>query len=378
MLHELIHALEDQYIDLEQAIEAVEKDGDRVFAMKCVIEGSAEHARIAIYEKVHPDIAKLSHEEQAKSSGADMAKIVATTPAFLLLPDAAPLPDRAGLRRAPSATTTRAAWRSCTRTRPRPRSRSSTRASSSARTATCRARSRGRPTSRPRSATGWKGLEVTPVGELDFVLWLDRWFGAADGKLDMDRWPRGPLWTKEAQTAAEGWDGMKTQILEKNGKPTTIAMISAWDSQKDADEAADALATALAKQYGKDFVLTGFGGGDGATRSLDFSDPYGEGRLLVRDDVVRLLDGVPADALARVWAKLAAAKIARDPADTWTPETDVDPLATAAWKDLKSASAGTSPPTTGRSRTGRRGRDRRARATSLRIDRARAACRRRC
>ena len=50
---------------------------------------------------------------------------------------------------------------------------------------------------------------------------------------------------------------------------------------------------------------------------------------------MRLLDGVPADALERVWAKVSAAKIERDPADTWTAETDVDPIKTAAWKDLK-------------------------------------------
>ena len=128
MLHELIHALEDQYIDLETRQKAVEKDSDALFALKCTIEGSAERAR-KIYEKANPEIAKLSQREQARSpehGGADQdAPGHARDP---LRAVAAPLPDgaRAGdaLRRAP---TIRAAWRGCTRaTRPRRRSSAST------------------------------------------------------------------------------------------------------------------------------------------------------------------------------------------------------------------------------------------------------------
>jgi len=334
ILHELVHALEDQYIDLDVTLKRVEKDGDRVFALKCVIEGSAEHARLA-FESEHPGIAKIALEDQKKSSGADMAKIVATTPALLLLPTllqyqtGPAFVGRAGgkdyvggmarLYEDPPTTEEQVMHPGKFLGAARDLPRKITWPTDLAATL----------------GEGWKAFEETPVGELDVALWLDRWFGAADGKLDMGLMASGRFYTKEAQTAAEGWDGMTTQLLEVNGKPTTIVMISAWDSPKDAQEAADAFAKALSKQYGKEFALTGFGGGDAATRSLAFSGPFGEGRLEVRGDEVRLLDGVPADALGRVWAKISAAKIERDPADTWSAETEVDPIATAAWKDVK-------------------------------------------
>src|SRR5262249_53936354 len=62
ILHELIHALEDQYVDLQKLQDAVKDDSDRSFATVCVIEGSAETAR-ALYEQAHPGYAKLYREE---------------------------------------------------------------------------------------------------------------------------------------------------------------------------------------------------------------------------------------------------------------------------------------------------------------------------
>ncbi len=63
VFHELVHALEDQYFDLDGFYRAVEKDADMSLARRAVVEGSACHFAEK-YERAHPDDAKAMIKSQ--------------------------------------------------------------------------------------------------------------------------------------------------------------------------------------------------------------------------------------------------------------------------------------------------------------------------
>src|SRR5207244_2904442 len=108
---------------------------------------------------------------------------------------------------------------------------------------------------------GWKKADEETVGELDFALWLDYHLGSTKGRINMAGIAQGQYVIPKVRKAAEGWDGIWVDMLEKEGKPTGIALASAWDSPKDADEAADALRDTIAAQYGASFKGTEWASG---------------------------------------------------------------------------------------------------------------------
>ena len=334
ILHELIHALEDQYIDLEKTQKAVEEDSDRIFAVKCAIEGSAETAR-ALYEKDHPAVAILSRKEQAAGQNMkDLQETLRTTPAFLVLPTLMHYQTgpalvqryvgkdyKAGIDRL-YANDYPMSQEAClhprkfvTEHRDLPRKLTWSDGVATA------------------LGSGWKGLKATGVGELDFALWMDRWLGGSDGRLNTAAMAAGRFWSQEAGLAAEGWDGMMLQILERDGKPTALSAASAWDSPEDAGQAARAIIACLQKQHGDAWKFVRAHIGTSGMDGIDFTSPFGAGRVAQRDDRVYVLDGVPEGRLEAVWAALEATKIERDPKDTWSPATEADPLAGSTWQD---------------------------------------------
>jgi hypothetical protein len=338
IFHELVHALEDQYIDLEKWQKDLEKDGDRLFAFKCCIEGSAEHAR-ALYEARHPDVARLARKEQMAKQG-DLLKLIQEAPGVLVLPTllhyqiGPALVGRivhdqyvAGIARAYgdfpcSQEQCLHPGKYCCQNRDLPR----------------------RFTWPKDLATsigdGWTGLDVDTFGELDVTLWLDRWLGANDGHLDKKLLATGRFWSEAASKAAEGWDGAWFQVIQQKDEAKAFALASAWDSEKDAVEAAEAFEKALSIQYGSTWKKLP-SPGDGKATTVDFTDSFGRGRIERRGDEVRILDGVPEAAFEKAWAALSGAPFERDPKDTWTP-ADSDLLSVAAWKN--DAGIGWTPP----------------------------------
>ncbi len=334
ILHELVHALEDQYIDLEKTQKAVEEDSDRIFAVKCAIEGSAETAR-ALYEKDHPDVAILARKEQASGQNMkDLQETLRKTPAFLVLPTLMHYQTgpalvqryvgkdyKAGIERLYAGDFPQSQEmclhprKFVTEHRDLPRKLTWSDGVAAA------------------AGDGWKGLKATTVGELDFALWMDRWLGGSNGRLNQAALAAGRFWSQEAGLAAEGWDGMMLQILEKDGKPTALAAASAWDSPEDAGQAARAIIACLRKQHGDAWKFVGAHIGTSGMDGIDFTGPFGAGRVAQRDDRVYVLDGVPEGRLEAVWAALEATKIERDPKDTWSPATEGDPLAGSTWQD---------------------------------------------
>lgn len=333
ILHELIHALEDQHYGLEKIQRAVEKDSDKLFAVKCMVEGSAERAR-KLYEQTHPEVARVSRKDQSKATNnEEMAKLAKITPAFLFVPSllhyqtgpalvtrfvGSDYPGGMAKMYAGDAPTTQEQClhpgRFVTANRDLPRTFTFPAKLAEA------------------AGPGWKGLEDQPTGELDFLMWMNHWLGKNKGRLAAEDAQNGRMWSKEAAVAAEGWDGMRAQILEKDGVPTGLVLASAWDSHQDAAEAANAVEACLRAQFGEDFHAAAWADTDDRKgRQLDFSDRYGVGRIAVRDDVLLVLDGFPKATFGAVWALLEGVKFERDPKDSWSRATQPDLVAQAAW-----------------------------------------------
>jgi hypothetical protein len=330
IFHELVHALDDQYHDLEKRQEAVKKDSDRLFALKCTLEGCAEHAR-AMYEAAHPEVAKPGANDEQKQA-AEQMKVMRQVPAFLVLPTllhykiGPAFVGRAVGDDFPGGMAKLYAdmpvseeqvlhpekYLSPDRDLPQTITFSADLACSGGED--CRL------------------FDDDVMGELDLSFWLDYHLGSTGGKVDFQGLAQGRMLVPQARQAASGWDGMRMAFLEKPGVPLAIVVVGAWDTPKDAQEAGEAMRLAFQRQY-----RTRFEGGpvaekDGVRRA-DWTGANGAGRLEVRGSNVYLVDGFPAAGLDALFAEVRKTKFARDPKDTWDPAKVADPFVTAAWKD---------------------------------------------
>jgi hypothetical protein len=347
ILHELTHALEDQYIDLEKTQEAIKKDQDKMFALKCVIEGSAETAR-SIYDKEHPDYARLSQQEQMKSANqAELMKVLKETPAMLFLGtllhyQIGPAFVGRWIRTTGKGGTTQAEY-------PTAIAKLYAEMPTTEEQVLHPSKFVGEHRDLPRTiawptdlaaAAGedWVGLEQQPIGELDMQLWIDRWLGGNGGKLDAALMATGRYFAEGSRIAGEGWDGAWMQVLEMKGDPRAYVLSSAWDSPKDAVEAGNAFLEAAKKQYGDKFKSGEWVDKDGV-RTSNYEGSYGLARIEVRGEEMRIVDGLPLESLDRVFAELSKATFQKDPKDTWTPENAPDATSGADWRHEKSGLA---------------------------------------
>ena len=84
IFHELVHALEDQYYDLEKLIREREDDGDAAMAIKALTEGSADMWQ-TLYQNDHPDEFKaMMQAEMGPERQADQMKMLQKVPTFLI------------------------------------------------------------------------------------------------------------------------------------------------------------------------------------------------------------------------------------------------------------------------------------------------------
>ena len=347
ILHELTHAIEDQYIDLEKTQDAIKKDQDKSFALKCAIEGSAETAR-AIYDEEHPEYQRLSQQEQLKSdTQKQLTKVLSETPSLLYVGtllhyQIGPAFVGRWIRTTGKGGTTRAEYPSAI-------TRLYAEMPVSEEQVLHPSKFVGENRDLPRRVSwpddlaaaagdGWAALESQSIGELDVEMWLDRWLGGTGGHLDTLMMASGRYFGDEAKTAAEGWDGAWMQMLEMKGDPRAYVVASAWDSPQDAVEAGNAFLAAAKKQYGDKFKSGDWVEKDGV-RTSNYEDGYGLARIEVKGDEVRIVDGLPLEALDRVFAALEKAKFEKDPKDTWTRENALDATAGADWKHEKSGMA---------------------------------------
>jgi hypothetical protein len=319
ILHELIHALEDQHFDLRARVEPYEDDNpNRVFAELCIQEGSAEHAR-ALYEKDNPDAAKKAREEE--QSMEDLQRqltLLREVPAYVILNtalhyDLGPKLVEAYVGRDypngmnwlfahPPTTQEQLIHREKWLGEKRDLERRVVWGGDLVAAA----------------GPGWRKLHEMAVGELDVALFLDYHLGGRKGRVNPIAMSLGLWASAPAMRAASGWDAGRDLFLEKDGLPLAHASAFAFDTPRDATQAGEAFRDALAALYGA--------GGFDPKRTeaegvvvLDWTTKNGAGRLRVRGDEMLLLDGLPADRFEAVWAVLEKTRFERQPGDAYPP-----------------------------------------------------------
>ncbi len=327
LLHELVHALEDQHFDYQSKTLPIAMDPDRAFAATCIVEGSAEYARVQ-YQAANPAAAAAFMRQSADPAQAQkQMQILQTVPAWMIAPTMmhyryGPMLVARAMREAPekdyktviaelfaagpvSAEQVLHLDRWFTDKRDYPRG---------ILWAGDLTEALGR---------GWEPLYEQRMGELALALYLDRYLGSTNGKLNVPAFMTGIPATDRAKKAAEGWDGGRLLFLSKGAEP--IVMIQAWvfDTKDDAAEAGEALLDALKAQHGdawkaKDWSATAPGlGRPFATRTLTYEGRFGPGRIAIRHDQVVIVDGAPAASLETIWKWALKTRFLRDDRDTW-------------------------------------------------------------
>ena len=339
VLHELIHALQDQYIDIKARREALKDDHDLLFAEVCIEEGSAEHAR-KLYEMENPEIARLYLAEQMKPELARrQMEVMRQVPAYMILPTmlhyqlGPRFVERAigegdfpsvmsGLYEEPPVSQEQLLHPSRWFTERRDYPQEVKWARDFAELA----------------GEGWTKLHDLSVGELDLALWLDYFLGFTKGKANPLLLRQGKYVVPRAKAAAGGWDAGRSYYLEKEGLPIVLIEVFAFDTEDDASEALDAIHAALKKRYRDSYVA------DEAPEATDaegarpadyvrFRTADGPVRLLQRGEHVFLLDGAPEALEETFWKTLLETTFVRDERDTWDPELVPDVFAGCDYVD---------------------------------------------
>ncbi len=326
ILHELIHALEDQYVDLDARTERWKDDPDRLFAEQCLGEGSAEHARV-MYQDTHPAIAAAYMQRQSDPAMArEQLRILRKVPAYMIvgtmlhydvgprlvaqvvgddypggmakLWDDGPVSEEEYLH----------PERWCTENKDYPET-----VVWGGDLATA-------------AGEGWKKIQEASDGELDLTLYLDYFLGGTHGRLSLPLLMRGRYCCDRALAAGEGWDAGRALYLENGGRLAWIQTY-AFDTVEDAGEASDAILDALRARDGDAFRATPAGAATTGDRVTDYTGAYGAGRLATRGAALFLVDGLDATTLDRVWSVLEKTRFEKDPRDRWDPSDRPDPLA---------------------------------------------------
>jgi hypothetical protein len=328
ILHELIHALEDQHYD----IKAMEKpyrdhDPDRHFAIRCLLEGSAEWARRA-YQDAYPDVARTYYAQLRgnEDAAAGQMRVMTTVPAYLMVSSL--LHYRAGpnfvthavgtdypggmQRLLDDPPTTQEhmlhpyKWLGPRRDYPRT--------------------VRWCPKLLEAAGEGWRLLDEQTVGELDFAVFIDFFLGDEDGRLNVDTLGAGQFVASMANRAARGWDAGHARYLEGPDEHITVVTAYAFDTARDAAEAADIMGAALRGANGAAWKGLGWqsAGPDGA-RSFDYEGLYGRGRILQRGEEVLLLDGARGN-LDALWAAVTRTTFDVDARDVGGEGDAIDPF----------------------------------------------------
>jgi len=132
---------------------------------------------------------------------------------------------------------------------------------------------------------GWRCVCTDVIGELDVrVLFAEK------------------LGRPRARAAAEGWDGARYWLCEKDGAPSFVGAVTVWDSESEAREFARAWADWAVLRDGAEGAV----GGSGAERRVETR----EGLVVVRREGADVLiaDGVPRDREILVLRAMATAR----------------------------------------------------------------------
>lgn len=320
LVHELVHALDDQHYDIRALEEPYrEQDPDRQFALRCVIEGSAELAR-RIYQDREPDAALAYYEQTAanKELAAGQQRVMESVPTHMLL--SALMHYRVGPNFVAHAVAgdypggMRRLWQDP------PLSQEQVLHPH---------KWLGRQRDYPRrvvwgadlakaAGPGWRRLDEHSVGELDLAVYLDFFLGDLAGRLNTKTMGQGKFVSAMANRAARGWDAGRALYLERDDGHIIVIAAYAFDTVRDAAEAADILGAAQRKASGEAWVGLGWkrDAEDVAERrTFDYAGLHGYGFIRQRGREVLLLDGAPAQAFLTLAPALERTSFPADPRD---------------------------------------------------------------
>ena len=300
IVHELLHALEDQYIDLKARQEALKDDSDGMFAFKCLIEGSAEMARL-IYEDQDPEASRMQMAGQSENKELieGQQRTFKNTPAWMMLDTLlhyktgpnfvikALEGDYKGkmdaLYKSPPTTQEQLLhperWLGENKDLPQEIVWSAKIVDT--------------------LGEGWTELYDMPQGELDLALWLDFYLGPDDGKLSIPHLQVGTLVDADARKASEGWDGGRMVFVQNGEKHIVVSSAFVFDTRKDADEAFDVFVKTLEKMNGDTWTPGAKQEEENGPTTLSYVGTYGPGRLARMGNAVLWLDGLEEEEMAK-------------------------------------------------------------------------------
>lgn len=310
MVHELIHALDDQTYDLRGMEEPYrDDDPDREFAIRCLWEGCAEYGR-RLYQDRHPEVARHFYDNAGSDEDeAAQEALLKVVPAFMVVPSL--LHYRTGphfvtqrLARDGYAAGMQALFADPPRTEEQ---------------VLHPERWLGPRRDLPRIVhwgphlaaalgPGWTKLDEHSVGELDLALYLDAFLGDLHGRIDERAVLTSRFVDARSSRAARGWDAGRALYYEDGQGHIVVAQAFAFDTPEDAEEAARLLGAARRVAYGKDWKGNGWPKQDAVGESVwgfDYRGTYGRGRIVQRGHGVLLLDGAPDEVFEQAWKALA-------------------------------------------------------------------------
>jgi hypothetical protein len=314
LFHELVHALEDQYFDLDAFYRAVEDDSDADLARRGLVEGSACHFAAA-YERDHPDEKDAMLRAQATPDLiAKQQRMLAEVPPFLvagigLYPYAnAPAwlaaihaDDAAALEKlyADPPVSTEQVLHPAKFPLVGPRDYPHKVAT---------------PDVRAILGEGWENVSDDDLGELQTGVLLTqlRWVKYAPtfgGVLDPAT--EGLGFKEPIKSAVEGWDGDRYSAwIEKATGRVAIVWVSAWDSDADAKQFAETYGDLL----GRRVLGASFASRPSPIRYANAAKGTASAIELSGNRVVAVLEAPPEKLDALVGAG-ASARVTPDPRD---------------------------------------------------------------
>lgn len=234
LAHEIQHALQDQYFDLQKFAEPIKEEGDASLARSAIVEGDGIAVMLELPAKgARPDVAR-SPAVLAKLGKQMMYLTMGATPSFQKAPAALRetlvFPYAAGLEFV-GTYRSEGGWARVNelfRDPPESTEQILHPEKYSPRERPVRITSGPLPTL---LASGRKEVRRDVMGELMWKIW----FGSAMAQ-------------SQAENAAEGWGGDRVVAYEGPGdeQPVVLAL-SAWDNDSDADEAEQAMRRVLSE-----------------------------------------------------------------------------------------------------------------------------------
>lgn len=338
IVHELLHALEDQYIDLKAKHEEFEENSDGMFAFKCMVEGSAEMCRW-IFEERDPEAAAAYVAGAKTNSEAQQAqmKTMRTIPAWMMIDTL--LHYRTGPNFVAAALGDDYKGKIDALYGDGPTTQEQVLHPD---------RWLGEKKDLPQIVKwsqplhevlgkGWTELDNSTSGELDLAVMLDFYLGKDGGRLDGRDMARGTMVASDAREAAMGWDGGRTTFLDFGGEHLGLASTYVFDTEEDAKEAMNAFKIAATKLGGDAHVAADaraqeFGAsawkqsGSEALDQWHYRNDFGLGVLARRADQLFWLDGFTLEELMQLVPAVSATRGVRQAGDTWTPTVAADPF----------------------------------------------------